>query len=645
MELKPDWRAGVLTLLTTSVCLALWIWSRLALLDAPPQVHSGVTPWMLALIALYVGTLLLAMTFTGANLHAPRLAAWALLISLGLFSLITTTFLAVAVWGTPMLSLWTVLSLLGLGSLCTLWFASTLWRAWQADHARLKLADHDLLTGLLNRQGLLHYLPASLSGTLVVLDVNQLKIINDLHGHTVGDQQIGQLAQVLQQFASPALAARWGGDEFLLLCPDQSAQQVQSRLLELQQRLPSLTGPLPLFSFGLTSLQPGQTFEQAFALADHQLYLTKGNVGASSPKSSDQLDLLDLTQRLAHLRTPAEIFQAALSHLRHMLHFEAGVVLRLHDQRLWLQHVDRSAILPPLDHPPTGLSAFSGCHAQAIEGRRTVLRVDYPNDPDALPEIVALGIKSVVMTPILIAGEVKGLLVFSQHTTWKAIPLTTVRLLELAATQLSHLLELHFAVRTVRRTLEGGLLGLGAALEARDLETRGHTERVVALAMKLGHHLHLTEGQLDELRQGAYLHDIGKLSIPDRILLKPGPLEADEWDLMKTHVAQGVTIAQRMPDLSTGAIDVIRAHHERWDGQGYPAGLVGEEIPFLARIFAVCDTYDALTSVRPYKAAWTEEKAREEIASLMNRQFCPEVVEAFLSLSPGEVKESEEQVC
>lgn len=182
----------------------------------------------------------------------------------------------------------------------------------------------------------------------------------------------------------------------------------------------------------------------------------------------------------------------------------------------------------------------------------------------------------------------------------------------------------------LQATLEGGLLGLGLALEARDLETSGHTQRVVTLSLELARALGLPQQALDELRQGAALHDLGKLTIPDAILLKPGPLTPAEWAVMQSHVTNGHGIAARIPALAKAALAVIRHHHERWDGTGYPDRLAGEAIPLLARIFTICDVYDALTSDRPYKKAWTPQAALEELRAQRGRQFDAAIVDAFL---------------
>ncbi|UBV44468.1 HD domain-containing protein (plasmid) [Deinococcus taeanensis] len=184
---------------------------------------------------------------------------------------------------------------------------------------------------------------------------------------------------------------------------------------------------------------------------------------------------------------------------------------------------------------------------------------------------------------------------------------------------------------SLRATLDGGLLGLGIALEARDLETSGHTVRVIHYSRRLGEALGLSDEQLTELKHGASLHDLGKLTIPDGVLLKPGRLDATEWAIMQTHALKGYEIATRIPTLPCAALAVIRSHHERWDGTGYPDRLSGEAIPLLARIFAVCDVFDALLSDRPYKQAWTQEAALHELRQQRGRHFDPRVVDAFVS--------------
>jgi response regulator RpfG family c-di-GMP phosphodiesterase len=183
-----------------------------------------------------------------------------------------------------------------------------------------------------------------------------------------------------------------------------------------------------------------------------------------------------------------------------------------------------------------------------------------------------------------------------------------------------------------RRNLENSLLVMSLAMEARDLEAMGHTQRVVYLAERLGRAIGITGKQIDALRQGGYLHDLGKLSVPDAILLKPHRLDAVERAIMEAHAERGYELAARIPGIPKDALNVIRYHHERWDGTGYPEHLSGNDIPLLARIFAVCDVYDALVSTRPYKETWSHEQTMAALLAESGRHFDPAVLETFVAI-------------
>jgi putative nucleotidyltransferase with HDIG domain len=181
------------------------------------------------------------------------------------------------------------------------------------------------------------------------------------------------------------------------------------------------------------------------------------------------------------------------------------------------------------------------------------------------------------------------------------------------------------------------------AADARDHETSGHSFRVALYALALARSLGLAPGTLKAIEWGSLLHDVGKMVVPDSILRKPGPLTANEWHIMKQHPTWGFDMLAEVSFLQPAAIDIIYSHHERWDGQGYPRGLAGEQIPRTARIFAVVDTYDALTSDRPYRRACGHGAAVAEMQRIAGQQLDPEIVEAFCRLPEIQLRQLAER--
>ncbi|MGH9327519.1 MAG: HD domain-containing phosphohydrolase [Terriglobia bacterium] len=193
--------------------------------------------------------------------------------------------------------------------------------------------------------------------------------------------------------------------------------------------------------------------------------------------------------------------------------------------------------------------------------------------------------------------------------------------------------ELESALQQVKRTYDETLQALGAAIDLRDSATAGHSDRVTRYALAIAYQMACSEADLEEITHGAYLHDIGKIGIPDGILLKEASLNEEEAAVMKTHVIIGYHLVSRIAFLHPAA-EIVRTHHERFDGCGYPRKLLKHQIPMGARIFAVADTLDAMTSDRPYRRGMPLERAIEEIKGQSGRQFDPEVVISFLSLPP-----------
>ena len=180
-------------------------------------------------------------------------------------------------------------------------------------------------------------------------------------------------------------------------------------------------------------------------------------------------------------------------------------------------------------------------------------------------------------------------------------------------------------------TLEA-IESLNATVEAKDPYTAGHSKRVHDISLQIGMRLGVSEPELDALRYGALFHDIGKIAVPDAILTKPAALTDEEYEVMKTHSLEGARIAAKFGRLRE-AVPVIRHHHERWDGRGYPGGLAGERIPRAASIVGLADAWDAMTTERPYSAAMSHAAALEELRLGRGSQFAPEVVDAMLGLA------------
>jgi len=194
--------------------------------------------------------------------------------------------------------------------------------------------------------------------------------------------------------------------------------------------------------------------------------------------------------------------------------------------------------------------------------------------------------------------------------------------------------QLRTALQQTERSYEDTLEALGAAIDLRDSPTAGHSRRVFLYSMELARSIGGLEREIRSIAMGAWLHDIGKLAIPDRVLLKPGPLTDSEWEIMRRHARIGYELVKSISFLA-GAAEIVLTHHERFDGSGYPRKMKADEIPFGARIFAVADTLDAMTSDRPYRAALPLQAARDVIERGSGTLFDPLVAAAFLRVPSG----------
>lgn len=288
----------------------------------------------------------------------------------------------------------------------------------------------------------------------------------------------------------------------------------------------------------------------------------------------------------------------------------------------------------------TNLRQGEGYAGQAALTRQTIhipdlqhRKTDFLRSPTFHRE----GFISYFGVPLIAKGEVKGVLEIFHRAPLKPDN-EWLGFMEMLAGQVAIAIDNATLYKDLQRSnielslaYEATIEGWSRALDLRDKETEGHTQRVTELTTRMAQRMGINERDLVHIRRGALLHDIGKMGIPDRILLKPDKLSDEEWILMHRHPAFAYEMLKPIKYLQP-ALDIPYCHHEKWDGSGYPRGLSGEQIPLASRIFAVIDVYDALTSDRPYRPAWSKEKTVQYIQEQAGKHFDPKIVEMFLHM-------------
>lgn len=319
------------------------------------------------------------------------------------------------------------------------------------------------------------------------------------------------------------------------------------------------------------------------------------------------------------------------------LNVHAADVLLFNPESLTLEYVAshgfRAGYLPP-----TRGSGQSFAHQAAVE--RRIIKIPDINleKTDFVNPLRIRGEDFVAYfaVPLLAKGQVKGVLElfhrapFNPNSDWLNFLETLANQAAIAIDNTELFNGLQRSNIKLAMAYDDTIEGWSRALDLRDHETEGHTQRVTEMTLELAHLAGLRESELVHVRRGALLHDIGKMAIPDAILLKPGPLTDDEWAIIRKHPSYAYSLLSPIEFLHP-AIDIPYCHHERWDGTGYPRGLKGEQIPLAARVFCLIDVYDALTSDRPYRAGWDKQRTLDHIRSQAGKHFDPAITELFLS--------------
>ncbi len=460
---------------------------------------------------------------------------------------------------------------------------------------------------------------------------------------TVVDVTEGHRLEVLQRAAellrgmSPAEAVEWLGE--LIAAELEGIKVEPARLQAAEDRRELARGRLvkkeggwllpvgsdALWIFGRELAEEEKRFLERLARVVRLAEEYRRAVQVARRREEAYLQLLSMASNLEAEREPERVIELTLEFLLSLTGMEAGVFARLHGRRLRPELVVGKLAGRMLEdyerlRPPVLRRAVKA----AFRRRRVVEELASVEET-----LGGVAVRAVVVAPIWVSGRPYGAIELFRSEAW-GLSDEEREIFALAVRRLARSLERVVYLKELERTREAILKSFGRILEHRDLETQGHTDRVVRLTEFLGRRFGFRGKRLEALRWGAYLHDIGKLAIPDAVLLKPGALNEREWAVMKSHPVVAVEMLEPLGFLPEITLNVVRHHHERWDGRGYPDGLAGEAIPLEARLFAVVDVFDALVNPRPYKPAWPLERAAEELEREAGKGLDPRVVRVFL---------------
>ena len=343
---------------------------------------------------------------------------------------------------------------------------------------------------------------------------------------------------------------------------------------------------------------------------------------------AEQETLLELGRALAETLDLRRVLTLALEKAEQFCAAETSSIWELDETRGELFfRVVRGRAAPEIQDLRIRLG--EGIVGSVASTARAEVIADVTSDPRWIGDAARdFDTRAILAVPLISRGRVIGVLQLLNPLESEGFSDDDLRRMQLFAGSVAHALENARLYARLQRTFVETVTAFADAVERRDPYTGGHLHRVVAYSLLLGHELALADAELERLRLGATLHDIGKIGIPDGVLLKPGPLDPPEAEIMRRHTVDGAAIVARIESLRP-LVPIVRSHHERLDGNGYPDGLTAERIPLPARIVAVADTFDAMTTSRPYRRALVAETAAAEIRRVTGSHLCPDVVGAF----------------
>jgi diguanylate cyclase (GGDEF)-like protein/putative nucleotidyltransferase with HDIG domain len=532
----------------------------------------------------------------------------------------------------------------------------------EASHSLRELAVHDELTGLYNRHHIQAELPAvwemasryGLTPGFVIIDVDHFKLINDNYGHTAGDDAMQNLGKIVRQmFRGSDIIARYGGDEIIIVLPDADPGSLNKLTERMRKAVaehlfyPQGSAFQCTISIGAASGRDAEgnliPAEELMTHADEALYTAKrngrnraviwtkrdtGNNKEATTRSSED-------EQLVRTKAPTVMVvdddPSVLKIVRILLESEKMSVETFETAKDALEAFQANPTGYDIALVDLNLEAMTGLDLTKIMCEKNPFLVSIIITGDATLENAVSSLRhgayDFIQKPI--QRNQLGI------TLDRALEYHRLRLeneeyqQNLEAMVRRKSLELATALKRTRDSFDFTLRSMTAMLDAREHDTAEHSVRVQQLTIMIAQKFGLSEKDLSSIRQGALLHDIGKIGIPDHILLKKGALSEDERAAMRSHVRIGHALIEGNPDLKAAA-DIILCHHERFDGSGYPRGIKGSEIPLGARIFAVIDSYDAMRSTRPYRIGMSRKEALEELKKHSGTQYDPIVVQMFL---------------